>query len=76
MTCEQLRRVLQESDPEELTQDRWAEIDLHSSGCERCRAFVDEWRSCEQSMTLLLGLASRAEPTPAQPAASLRRTPS
>lgn len=75
MTCEQLRRALQESDPEELTQDQWAEIDLHASGCEPCRTFVAEWRSCEESMTLLLGLASREEPTPAQPAASLRRTP-
>ncbi|RIJ98933.1 MAG: hypothetical protein DCC46_09835 [Armatimonadetes bacterium] len=75
MTCEQLRRALQESDPEELTQEQWAEIDLHASGCERCRAFVDEWRSCEESMTLLLGLVSQEALSPAQPAASLPQTP-
>lgn len=75
MTCEQLRRALQESDPEELTQEQWAEIDLHASGCERCRAFVNEWRSCEESMTLLLGLVSQDALSPAQPAASLPQTP-
>lgn len=75
MTCEQLRRALQENDPDELTQDQWASIDLHASGCEPCRAFVDEWRSCEESMTLLLGLVSQEAPSPAQPEASLPRTP-
>lgn len=75
MKCDQLRETLQERDPEEITQEQWADIERHAAECGQCREFVDEWRSCEESMTLLLGLVAEEARSPLQPPERAQRLP-